>query len=110
MPPPAWVITLLKKLLAEGKDKKRAAALITAAGHPCTPRQVKRWKATHGLRQVWRGTNAQLDRIVQQLHNNDELGAEEGHAWLHSVVNEAIGGGERVEDGGSDGVREGPQR
>ena len=70
---PAWVIDMLKELTAEGKSKGIAAGLISEAGHPCTSRMVKRWKEQHGIRRVWRGSDAELDQVVSQLHSNDEL-------------------------------------
>ena len=81
---PAWVIAKLTTLLAEGKDRFIIAGLISASGFPCTPRQVKRWKEKHALRQQWRASDDDLDAVVQQLHDSDELGALEGygcHMW-----------------------------
>ena len=87
---------MLKQLLAEGKDVPRIAGLITDAGYDCSERQIHRWKLRHGLRQFWRGSDAQLDAVVQTLQSNDELGPKEGHAWLHAVVNAEIPNGQRV--------------
>ena len=40
--------------------------------------------------------DGQLDQIMQQLRVDDELGEQEGYRWVHSVVNAAIPGDERV--------------
>ena len=40
--------------------------------------------------------DGQLDQIMQQLRDDDELGEQEGYRWVHSVVNEAVPGDERV--------------
>ena len=95
-PTPDWVIALLRELNAEGKDNPRCASLITEAGYDCNATQVHRWKLKRGIRQIWRGDDQALDGIIGRLKANDELGPLEGHVWVHSVVNDAIPGGERV--------------
>ena len=94
--PTDWVIALLKELSAEGKDNLRCASLITDAGYDCSARQVHRWKVKRGIRRIWRGDDQALDGIIARLKANDELGPLEGHSWVHSVVNDAIPGAERV--------------
>ena len=91
-PTPAWVIELLRKLTSQGKDNPRCAALISEAGYPCNTVQVHRWKHKRGIRRIWRGDDAALDTVVQRLTASDELGPLEGHAWVHSVINEALPG------------------
>ena len=50
----------------------------------------------HGIKSQWADDDGQLDQIMQQLRDDDELGEHEGYRWVHSVVNEAVPGDERV--------------
>ena len=89
-PTPVWVLQKTRELVARATPAHIIAGIITAAGYPANARQVRRWKEKHGTRQTWRGDDAALDNVVQQLRDDDELGAEEGYRSVQPVVNDAI--------------------
>ena len=95
-PPPPWVLDKVREMTAEGKSNGIIAGQLGEAGHTCTERQVKRWKAKKGIRHIWRGDDAALDRLVLQLRQDDKIGYKEGHHWCLSRVNARIPGTERV--------------
>ena len=88
--PPAWVIDKVREMLADGLKVPYIAAQLCSIGHACTPRQVKRWKIAHGLRQVATLTDAELDGIVDELRDAGESTPTEGYRWLHSAINKKI--------------------
>ena len=89
-PTPAWVLGMVRDLVARRKPVHIIAGLITHAGFDCNPRQVKRWKEKHGIGTLWRGDDAALDQVVTDLHADDELGVNEGYRWAHSVVSDRL--------------------
>jgi|TARA_B110000046_G_scaffold119755_1_gene126435 hypothetical protein len=95
-PTPVWVLQKTRELVARATPAHIIAGIITAAGYPANARQVRRWKEKHGIKSQWAGDDGQLDQIMQQLRDDDELGEQEGYRWVHSVVNAAIPGDERV--------------
>ena len=99
-PTPVWVLQKTRELVARATPAHIIAGIITAAGYPATERQVRRWKVKHGIKSQWADDDGQLDQIMQQLRDDDELGEQEGYRWVHSVVNEAVPGDERVGEKG----------
>lgn len=87
-PTPA-VLDLLRELVADGLSVSLCVEQLADRGHQATLRQVRRWRELH-VPQVWRGTDAQLDVIVQRLMVQRELGDNEGYRWLHSLINEEV--------------------
>ena len=57
---------------------------------------MKRWKLKHKLSARWDGDDQALDGIVEALRREDELGANEGYRWCHSVVNQRLPTGKSV--------------
>ena len=88
--PPAWAINKLREMLADGLKVPYISAQLSALGHTCTPRQVKHYKATHGLRQVAMLTDAELDAIVDELCDAGDSTPTEGYRWLQSAINKKI--------------------
>ena len=95
-PTPPWVLHMLRDLVERRKTVEIIAGLISHAGYDCTPRQVKRWKLKHKLSARWDGDDQALDGIVEALRREDELGANEGYRWCHSVVNQRLPAGKSV--------------
>jgi hypothetical protein len=90
-PPPPWVIGKVREMVADGLTVPLIAGQLTALGHPCTPRQVKRWKSAHGVRQIAKVSDASLDAVIRQLRADGVAGPTEGYRWVHSSVEKAIG-------------------
>lgn len=88
--PPAWVISKLRELTADGLEAPLAAAQLTALGHVTTPRQVKRWKIENKIRTLADVTDGQLDALVRDLRANGKAGDNDGYRWVHVAVKKAL--------------------
>ena len=78
-------LAALRKLVADGLPNAICGEQLRYHGHQVTDRQIKRWREKH-VKKLWRGSDADLDAIVQRLLAQRELGADEGYRWVHSVI------------------------
>ena len=53
---------------------------LNALGYRCSRKQVKEWKAQHGIRRFAKVSDAAIDVVVQRLKAAGKLGAREGYA------------------------------
>ena len=90
LPPPPWVLDKLRELVEDGLTVPLCAAQLDALGHPCTPRQVRRWKAQLSVRRFAKLSDAQLDVVVQRVRDEGGAGAREGYRWIQSAINEQL--------------------
>lgn len=84
------MISKLRELSADGLEVPLAAAQLSALGHQCTARQVRRWKETNGIRNISDVTNAELDGIVRDLRAKGRAGDNDGYRWVHVAVNKLL--------------------
>jgi hypothetical protein len=90
-PPPSWVISKLREMIADGLTVALVAGQLTNMGHACTARQVKRWKTAHRIRAVARPSDQALDAVISELHESGLAGKTEGYRWVHSAVKDKLG-------------------
>jgi hypothetical protein len=89
-PLPVWVVKKLRELIADGLNAPLAAAQLTAMGHVCSARQVRRWKVSEKIVQYSRCTDAELDAVVQRVRAAGGAGPNEGFRWVHSAINKEL--------------------
>ena len=87
----AAVIAALRELVADGLSVTLCTEQLNHRFQlGVTERQVRRWREK-SIKIIWKGSDAELDRVVLGLLNGRELGDDEGYRWVHSVVNEQLG-------------------
>ena len=83
----AAVLAKLRELVADGLSVPLCVEQLNALGYRCSRKQVKKWKAQHGIRRFAKVSDAAIDVVVQRLKAAGKLGAREGYRWVHSAVN-----------------------
>ena len=88
---PSWVLSKVREMVDDGLSVSHIAGQLTALGHRCTARQVKRWKEVNKIgRRKLMVTDAELDTTVNGMIASGQAGPTEGYRWLHSAVNVAL--------------------
>ena len=88
---PSWVLSKVREMVDDGLSVSHIAGQLTALGHRCTARQVKRWKEVNKIgRRTLKVTDAELDTTVSGMIASGQAGPTEGYRWLHSAVNVAL--------------------
>ena len=90
MAPPFWVVSAISSMLGDGLTIEQIASQLVARKFPATPKMVKRIKEQHKLARQWKGSDAQLDSLVDEMRQAAEFGPDEGYRWVAEQVNKKV--------------------
>jgi hypothetical protein len=77
---------MLQQCVEDKLSAKNTAQQLTSAGWPCGQKDVEELKRAHGVRKNWKGSDRELDEILDDLLSTGRIGDRDGYRRVTAVL------------------------